>query len=110
MAVVVAYGLAATFDTILQCTPITRTSNKTVPGACFDIIAFWYENASYTITTDLILLVLPMRVIWALQLRTMQKAAVLVVFATGGLVTIFCIIRTTMLVASATSTDPTCGS
>jgi hypothetical protein len=108
MALVVAYGLAATIATILQCAPIARAWDKSIPGACFDITAFWYANAGYTITTDLILLVLPMRVIWGLQLRAMQKVAVLMVFALGGLVTIFSIIRTTTLVASAISMDPTC--
>jgi hypothetical protein len=110
MAIVVAYGVAATVATILQCTPVARAWNKTIPGTCFDIIAFWYANASYTIATDLILLVLPMRVIWGLQLRAVQKVAVLAVFAMGGLVTVFSIIRMTTLVESATSTDPTCES
>jgi hypothetical protein len=110
MAVVVAYGVAATVATILQCAPMVRAWDKSVPGTCFDIVAFWYANASYTIATDLILLVLPMRVIWGLQLRAMQKVAVLMAFAMGGLVTIFSIIRMTTLVASATSTDPTCKS
>jgi hypothetical protein len=110
MVIVVAYGFAATVATILQCDPLSRAWDKTIPGTCFDIIAFWYANASYTIATDLILLVLPMRVIWGLQLRSMQKIAVLMVFAMGGLVTVFSIIRTTTLVASASSADPTCES
>jgi hypothetical protein len=110
MAVVVAYGIAATVATILQCSPIARAWNKTITGTCFDIVAFWYANASYTIGTDLILLLLPMRVIWCIQLRAVQKVAVLIVFAMGGLVTIFSIIRTTTLVTSATSSDPTCES
>lgn len=108
MAIVIAYGVAATIATILQCVPIARAWDKTISGTCFDITAFWYANASYTIATDLILLVLPVRVIWGLKLRAIQKAAVLMMFAMGGLVTIFSIIRMTTLVASAISNDPTC--
>jgi hypothetical protein len=63
MVLVVAYGLAATIATILQCAPIAWAWDKSIFGACFDITAFWYANASYTIITDVILLVLPMRVI-----------------------------------------------
>lgn len=110
MVVVVGYGVASAIATILQCGPISRAWDKTVTGTCFTLTAFWYANASYAIVTDLILLVLPMRVIWRLQLGIAQKIAVLMVFALGGVVTVCSIIRMTTLATSSTSADPTCRS
>jgi hypothetical protein len=108
MAIVVSYGISATVATILQCMPIWRVWDKSIPGTCFDLTAFWFANAAYTVATDLILLFMPMRVIWGLQLQRAQKAAVLVVFALGGIVTISSIIRMTYIATSSTSSDLTC--
>lgn len=108
MAIVISYGLSATVATILQCIPIWRAWDKSIPGTCFDLTAFWYANAAYTVATDLILLFMPMRVVWGLQLRKAQKAAVLMVFAVGGIVTICSIIRMTYIATSSTSSDSTC--
>jgi hypothetical protein len=108
LAIVAAYGIGATVATILQCTPIPRVWDKSIPGTCINLTAFWFTNAAYTIVTDLILLFMPIRIVWSLQLRKAQKAAIIMVFAMGSIVTICSIIRTTYIVTSSTSTDITC--
>jgi hypothetical protein len=83
MVVVVLYGIATTFATTFQCTPVSRAWDKTIPGTCINITAFWYANAGYSIATDVIILILPMPVIWGLRLRKAQKIGLMGVFALG---------------------------
>lgn len=85
LAIVSAYGVASTTASVFQCTPIARAWNKTVAGTCIDITTNWYANAGFSITTDVIILTLPMPVIYGLQMHTNQKVALMFVFALGGL-------------------------
>jgi hypothetical protein len=66
-------------------TAIPRAWNRAIPGTCINITRNWYANAGFSITTDLIILVLPIFIIYSLQLPRNQKISLMFVFALGGL-------------------------
>ncbi|OTB04979.1 hypothetical protein M426DRAFT_22327 [Hypoxylon sp. CI-4A] len=103
---IVMYCIASVTATIFQCTPITKAFDKSMHGVCIDNGHFWYANAGFSISTDVIILTLPMPLVYALQIPRFQKAALIMVFAFGVFVVITSCLRVTTLDIQATSPDP----
>jgi hypothetical protein len=85
LAIIVGSGIATVFATIFQCVPLPRSWDKTVDGTCIDSAAFWIANAVINISTDVIVLALPVREVAKLQLRIRDKIMLHGVFLLGGL-------------------------
>ncbi|KXG53624.1 uncharacterized protein PGRI_006740 [Penicillium griseofulvum] len=77
----------------LLCIPVSKFWDPSIPGACLDPAKFYYGIQIPNILSDLILLIMPMRVVWALPIPKSQKAALSGVFLVGGLTLIFDIFR-----------------
>lgn len=79
---------------ILGCTPIEYNWDRTQPGGhCIDARKFILANAIPNIVTDLIILLLPLPVIWHLQLHFKKKLAVSAILSLGIFVTMSSCIR-----------------
>ena len=52
---------------------------------CFDLNAFYVAGAALALASDVIILMLPMPVVWRLQVSKNQKIGLSVVFLLGGL-------------------------
>jgi hypothetical protein len=85
LAIVIASGVATIFATIFQCVPIQRSWNKSVDGNCIDSSKFWVANAVINISTDVVVLALPIREISKLQLKLQEKIMLHSVLLLGGL-------------------------
>ena len=85
IGIVAAYMIAAFFASVFQCTPVERAWDKSVPGSCISIEKNWYANAGFSIATDTIILLLPIKPILSLKLPAVEKVAVLGVFVLGAL-------------------------
>jgi hypothetical protein len=85
LAIVGSSGIATVFATIFQCVPIERSWNKTIPGTCIDSSMFWLANAVLNISTDVVVLALPIREVFKLQLKLQEKIMLCCVFSLGGL-------------------------
>ncbi|VBB71324.1 Putative protein of unknown function [Podospora comata] len=107
LAVILLYMVGTTASSIWQCNPIPRAWDKSIAGTCISITANWYANAAFSITTDLVILGLPMHSIYTSHLPTSQKLALMGVFALGLFTTITSILRMTTLNFSSTSPDIT---
>ncbi|KAI4599953.1 hypothetical protein KJ359_001054, partial [Pestalotiopsis sp. 9143b] len=83
MITIAMYCVASLVVTIFQCTPVQRAWDKDIPGTCIDNGKFWYANGGFSITTDLLILLLPMPLVYALQIPRVQKAALMLVFTLG---------------------------
>ena len=79
------FGTIGIVGTGLACMPIARFWNRTVPGHCMNLLAFWYFCAGVTIMTDIFVVAIPLSVLKSLQLPRRQKVGLLMVFALGGL-------------------------
>lgn len=108
LAAVGSYCLSATLVTIFQCTPVTKAFHKADPtfeGTCVDNTKFWYANAGFSIATDIIMLLLPMPLVYRLQVPWPQKVALVGVFMLGIFVVITSCLRITSLDILATTPD-----
>ena len=81
-----AWGIAVIFVTIFQCTPVRAAWDKTIPGEqCFDLEHFVIGTNVPNIIADAAIIMLPMPLIWKLQLSVMRKVGLVVVFLLAAL-------------------------
>lgn len=69
--------------TVFQCIPFAKAIDHSIPGHCINNAHFWYANSGFNISTDIVILVLPMVPVYGLSMPRMQKAGLAVVFALG---------------------------
>lgn len=81
---IIAYVIF-TFVEIFGCTPRQKMWRPTLPGKCLDINNINIASAIVNLVSDLIILVLPQKVIWGLKLSPRKKMGVAAVFAMGVL-------------------------
>ncbi|ODA83902.1 hypothetical protein RJ55_02419 [Drechmeria coniospora] len=101
------YCAASVLVTIFQCRPLARAFDKTVAGTCIDMSKFWFANAGFSIGTDIIILLLPMPLVYRLNVPLAQKVALAALFAVGTFVVATSCLRVTTLDVFATSPDHT---
>ncbi|KAI1261870.1 hypothetical protein F5Y18DRAFT_430632 [Xylariaceae sp. FL1019] len=102
-----AYCIAIDVVTIFQCDPAQAAFDKAITmKKCINSATFWFTNAGFTIGTDVVILLIPVPLVFTLQVSRVQKAALIFVFTLGFFVVITSILRTTTLDLQATSPDP----
>lgn len=62
-------------------------------GTCIDITAFFYSTNVFTIVTDIVILALPLRTFWRMQMPKKQKISVIGAFLVGGVSTVASCVR-----------------
>ncbi|KAG8359118.1 hypothetical protein FVEN_g3247 [Fusarium venenatum] len=108
MGLVTCYMITAVTLSILQCYPISGAWDRSIPPTCIDLERFWLANASFSIATDTLILMLPMHPICTSNLSVAQKRGLIMLLATGGgLVITTSIVRMTTLTFSAKTPDTT---
>lgn len=91
---VIAWCPAVLLVNIFQCNPIKFYWNKSIKGGtCIDILAYWRYSSVPIILSDIAILVIPLPMIWRLQMTTRRKLAVSGVFLTGSLSLIGSLVR-----------------
>lgn len=85
MAVVIALAISVFFADLMQCTPISFfwTEGTEGKGTCIDIVAFYFGTAGISTFTDLWILVMPMPMVWGLNMPLRQRVSIMVLFALG---------------------------
>ena len=83
--VIVAYSLALIFALVFACRPIAAAWDVTIANAqCINRPAIYVVLAVLNIATDVILLILPIPMVWKLQMPVVQKIGVIIVFLIGS--------------------------
>lgn len=88
VCVMAIWGVANLFVDIFSCIPVGFISlwKFELPGEhCIYLPTYFYFGAIFTIATDFIVVAIPMFVIKDLKIPLRQKAALVLVFALGGL-------------------------
>ncbi|CAG8148767.1 unnamed protein product [Penicillium olsonii] len=93
MAVCGVAQIIYTFIICLACQPIARQWDISVKGSCIDTVSFYYAIAGTNLAFDIAIFVLPLPVLWKLQLRQKEKIVLTGLFALGFFVTIIQIAR-----------------
>lgn len=110
MGVIIGGVFGFVIATIFQCVPVAGSWEKTLPAKCINNAWFRWWWAGYNTASDIWICLLPMPVLARLQLDTVRKVGVMLMFALGLFVCITSIVRITALVQSVATTDPTWGS
>ncbi|KAI0534774.1 hypothetical protein GGR58DRAFT_515861 [Xylaria digitata] len=79
----IAYYIVVTITSAISCFPHEKIWHPTTPGTCFNTRVFFVTNASLNLASDILILVLPHRVIWNLKMSRQKKIGVSLVFAVG---------------------------
>lgn len=85
----ITFTLALTFS----CTPVSSNWNASIDSTCVDLKALFTTALATDVTTDFLVLFLPVYKIWQLQMSTERKIIIICMFLLGGLVSIVGIIR-----------------
>lgn len=79
----ILYYFSVIIVSALSCTPHEKIWNPTLQGTCVNTKALFVTNAVLNLASDIVILLLPQRVIWRLKLSTKKKIGISVVFAVG---------------------------
>lgn len=71
------------FVTIFLCNPVEKQWQPSIPGRCHSIIDSWLSSAILSVVIDLILLLLPLPMLWRLQMKRSRRILIMAVFACG---------------------------
>lgn len=82
-ALVIAWLIFAIPSSIFQCTPVSKAWYVIVPGHCINLSDWWLGSAISSVIIDFIILILPLPVLWRLQLRPLRKCLVTAVLICG---------------------------
>ena len=96
---------AITIVKIWQCSPRERAWNKSIAGNCVDVSALLYVSSIFNIVSDIIVLLLPVKGLWSLQLNRKRKLYIYAVFTVG----VMCVTKPLQSAKSTPSNMPTSG-
>lgn len=82
---VLAWMLANNFVFAFQCTPVRKAWEFDLPGHCIDPLTTMKILSVFNVILDAIILALPISAVLRLQLSTVKKISVMVIFLLGGL-------------------------
>lgn len=83
MWVNILYYISVIIVSTVSCSPHEKIWDPTLPGTCLNIKAFFVSNATLNLASDIIILALPQRSIWSLNMSRDKKIGVSLVFAVG---------------------------
>ncbi|PLB35670.1 uncharacterized protein BDW47DRAFT_109952 [Aspergillus candidus] len=107
IAFVAIYTLVSLLIFTLPCRPIAATWDVTLlaDAKCINQFDFVYANAAFNILSDLMALVLPIRLCWNLQATFKQKLLLMFLFAMGSFACVVAIIRVVTMMPFINSND-----
>ncbi|EXJ79875.1 hypothetical protein A1O3_08160 [Capronia epimyces CBS 606.96] len=108
MAIVTTYSVALMFAFIFPCRPVRKNWDPTITGGkCVDKPAIYLANAAINAITDIMILLLPIPLVVKLQMPTVQKFALLGVFAFGSATFVTSVVRLYYMVPMLSNVDQT---
>ncbi|KAF1979272.1 hypothetical protein BU23DRAFT_523914 [Bimuria novae-zelandiae CBS 107.79] len=96
-AFVVAWGIGITVTLALACRPIEAFWDVAVKGKCLNLVHFTYFTNITNMITDVWIFLMPIPVIWHLQLQTKKKFLLCFIFSVGIATCIVSAIRLTVV-------------
>ncbi|KAJ4347973.1 uncharacterized protein N0V89_009345 [Didymosphaeria variabile] len=94
---VIAWGIGITVTLALACRPIEAFWDASVKGDCLNLVHFTYFTNITNMVTDVWIFLMPVPVIWHLQLQTKKKLLLCFIFSIGIATCIVSAIRLTVV-------------
>ena len=73
------------FATLFNCTPIAYNWDKSINGSCINPQALFLSGLAINLFTDICIVLLPIPMVWQIQINRTEKFAVSGAFILGGL-------------------------
>lgn len=70
-------------EELTVCRPLSYTWDKSIEGHCGDILAGYISSAVINVVLDVAVIILPMRILWKLQMRLSKKLLISGIFGLG---------------------------
>ena len=104
---IAGYGFGSFLTALFRCHPVGAAWSSPALGnaSCLSIVKIQVVVGWINITTDVALMVLPMPVLWSLNMPWQKKAGVVIVFATGAAVVGVSVARQLVLYKSLNGLD-----
>ncbi|KAL3429834.1 hypothetical protein BDV09DRAFT_179595 [Aspergillus tetrazonus] len=80
MVIVILFFIGSITTTLRMCVPISYNWDSSIDGACGDLAAGELAAAAFNLVLDVVIVLLPCRIIWGLQMSVRKKAAVSATF------------------------------
>lgn len=80
---VLGWGITFTFAFLFQCMPIRKAWDSQITGHCFDIVAVFIGGAVSDFVIDVIILLLPMPMLYRLEMNRLRKFGLVSIFLIG---------------------------
>ncbi|KAJ5502596.1 hypothetical protein N7463_005470 [Penicillium fimorum] len=77
------YWVSAILTIALLCRPVAYNWDRTIPGRCGDILKIQYASAGFNMGIDLGVVLLPLPIVWRLQISSRKKTGATASFAIG---------------------------
>ncbi|KAL9586743.1 MAG: hypothetical protein Q9212_000689 [Teloschistes hypoglaucus] len=103
LVVLSAWALEQILATLFLCQPISYNWNGSIDGHCGSVAVNCIAGAAINTLTDIIILILPMPIIWRLQVPLRNKFILSLIFGFGFFICIISIIRLRTLLAYSTA-------
>lgn len=111
MLLTAGYFVSCTVAFLVCCQPVSyywsQYADPTGGKCVFDLYPFYIGNAAANLTTDVLILLVPIPLTWKLQMRTSQKILIIGIFLLGGFVCVASIVRIYYMTFLANSVDIT---
>ena len=86
MAYTIMWGIASWIVNLTVCTPVAFFYDHTIPGgSCKNQAVSGSINGGLSLLGDILILLLPIPMIWRLQINNRRKFALMGIFLLGGL-------------------------
>ncbi|KAF2028703.1 hypothetical protein EK21DRAFT_69056, partial [Setomelanomma holmii] len=102
------HGLVFLMLVVFQCRPINFIWDKTLAGKCLPVnVVIGFTGAGLSIAEDFIILLLPIRELWKLQMSNRKKTGIILLLSVGSFASITSIVRLKYVLKYANTYDST---
>ncbi|KAI1653948.1 hypothetical protein F4813DRAFT_372587 [Daldinia decipiens] len=98
IALIAAFGIAGFFSEVFSCLPVSKTWNPSEPGHCVSSKPYCTSIGLIHCLFDLAILVLPLPLIWNLQVATRSKFVISILLTLGLIATIISLLKISCLI------------
>ena len=83
MTLLCIFYLTTTVLKICECRPRARIWDKSLKGSCISVSTLLNASGLFNTTTDFLILLVPVKAVWKLQMGRKRKLAVVLIFTVG---------------------------
>lgn len=83
IVLLILFYTSTTIVKIFECNPRAKIFNSELPGKCVDVPMLLNTSGLFNTVTDFIILLLPVKAVWNMNMKRQKKVIVVLVFTFG---------------------------